>query len=103
MAITELKISFHLQKVLWIGPPDLGVLKKDTLGASQLAASLDKSSKNRCEIFVAGSTPCKAVERIPRLSSPITLFKNTTVVWEFLKGRSLPGIVALDKVNMRSC
>ncbi|XP_078173775.1 uncharacterized protein LOC144567503 isoform X2 [Carex rostrata] len=85
------------QKVLWIGPPDLGVLKKDTLGASQLAASLDKSSKNRCEVFVAGSTPCKAVERIPRSSSQITLLKNTTVVWEFLKGRSLPGIVALDK------
>lgn len=92
-----------MQKIFWIGSPDLGLLKKDTLGASQLAASLEKSSKNGCEIFVAGSTPCKAMGRISRLSSQIRLLKNTTVVWEFLKGRTLPGIAALDKVCTISC
>jgi phosphoglycerate kinase len=92
-----------LQKIFWIGPPDLGLLKEDTSGALQLADSLNKSSKNGCEIIVAGSTPCKVIRQISGLLSQTRLLKNTTVVWEFLKGRTLPGVVALDKVCMISC
>ncbi|KAJ3689971.1 hypothetical protein LUZ61_019135 [Rhynchospora tenuis] len=85
------------QKILWIGPPSLHLLKEDTLGASQLAALLHKSSNKGCEIFAAGNVPCNAMGRISSSSSQIRLLKNTTVLWEFLKGRTLPGIAALDK------
>ncbi|KAJ4774147.1 Phosphoglycerate kinase [Rhynchospora pubera] len=85
------------KKILWIGPPSLRLLKEDTSGASHLAAILHKSSNNGCEIFSAGNIPCNAMGQISRSSSQIKLLKNTTVLWEFLKGRTLPGIAALDK------
>ncbi|KAJ3682494.1 hypothetical protein LUZ60_015067 [Juncus effusus] len=86
------------KKILWIGHPNLGS-QKDTFGVSlsQLALALEKSSKNGCGIFIAGSTVSDAFAKLSMHKFQIVHFKSTTVIWEFLKGRILPGIAALDK------
>jgi hypothetical protein len=62
--ITEPKLKIFIQKIFWIGPPELGLLQEDTSGALRLVDSLDKSSTNGCQIIFAGSTPCKAIRQI---------------------------------------
>jgi phosphoglycerate kinase len=64
-----------------------------------LGQILEKASFDSCEVILVGGAACKALKREKNSSSRYIEFQNATVVWEFLKGRILPGIAALDKVS----
>uniref|UniRef100_A0A0E0M832 Phosphoglycerate kinase n=1 Tax=Oryza punctata TaxID=4537 RepID=A0A0E0M832_ORYPU len=85
------------KKVLWIGPTGFDLTEEFSGGATQLGRLLDKASHNSCDIILVGSAACKAVKGISGSSSKYTTFKNASVVLEFLKGKILPGVAALDK------
>ncbi|XP_047094090.1 phosphoglycerate kinase-like isoform X3 [Lolium rigidum] len=85
------------KKILWIGPTSYDATKEVSVGAIQLGQILDKASHNSCDVILVGSAACKAVKGISDSSSQYTTFENGSIVWEFLKGRILPGIAALDK------
>ncbi|CAM0956937.1 unnamed protein product [Alopecurus aequalis] len=85
------------KKILWIGPTSYDATEKNSVGATQLGQILDKASHNSCDVILVGSVACKAVKGISDSSSQYTSFENGSIVWEFLKGRILPGIAALDK------
>jgi phosphoglycerate kinase len=90
---------YFTQKILWIGPTSYDATKEVSVGAIQLGQILDKASHNSCDVILVGSAACKAVKGISDSSSQYTTFENGSIVWEFLKGRILPGIAALDKVR----
>ena len=93
-----LKSFFFPQKILWIGPTSYDATEEFSVGATQLGQILDKASHNSCDVILVGSAACKAVKGMSDTSSQYTSFENGSIVWEFLKGRILPGIAALDKV-----
>jgi phosphoglycerate kinase len=64
-----------------------------------LGEILEKASSDGCDVILVGKAACKAIKRKTDSSSQYTEFQNATAVWEFLKGRILPGIAALDKVS----
>lgn len=70
---------------------------KYTIGAANLAKMLDQLSRN-CEITVVGNMACQVMKQELSSLSFINLVDNASVVWEFLKGRKLPGVMALDRV-----
>jgi len=69
-----------------------------TNGASKLARILDKLGQNNCEITVVGTAASKLVRPEKSSLSFINIIENASVVWEFLKGRKLPGVMAVDRV-----
>lgn len=69
-----------------------------TNGASKLAKVLVKLSQGNCETTVVGTTACQLVRQETSSLSTINMVENASVVWEFLKGRKLPGVLALDRV-----
>lgn len=72
---------------------------KHTNGAAiKLAKILDQLSQGNCEINVVGTMACKLVRQEKSSLSSINMVENASVVWEFLKGRKLPGVMAIDKV-----
>uniref|UniRef100_A0A0E0ISK0 Phosphoglycerate kinase n=1 Tax=Oryza nivara TaxID=4536 RepID=A0A0E0ISK0_ORYNI len=85
------------KKVLWIGPTGFDLTEEFSGGAAQLGRILDKASHDSCDVILVGSAACKAVKGISGSSSKYTTFKNASVVLEFLKGKILPGVAALDK------
>lgn len=85
------------KKILWIGPTSYDLTEEFSVGATQLGQILNKASQNSCDVIVVGGAACKAVKGISDSSSQYTAFENESIVWEFLKGRILPGIAALDK------
>ncbi|KAL3531964.1 hypothetical protein ACH5RR_005485 [Cinchona calisaya] len=83
------------QKILWIGQLKFGSLSAKAGGASKLGAMLDKLRRqNNLEIIVVGKMARRTV-----LGSDTTydVIENASIVWEFLKGRNLPGLMALDR------
>ncbi|KAL5225756.1 hypothetical protein ABZP36_012395 [Zizania latifolia] len=92
----SLLISLH-KKVLWIGPTGYDLAEEYSVGATQLGRILDKASCDSCDVILVGNAACKAVKGVLESSSQYTTFENSSVVWEFLKERILPGIAALDK------
>ncbi|KAA8516568.1 hypothetical protein F0562_016926 [Nyssa sinensis] len=85
------------EKIIWIGPVKYCLPSQDTSGASKLALMLDKLSRSNCDITVVGNMACKALMRESRSVSIYNMLENASVVWEFLKGRKLPGLLALDR------
>ncbi|XP_066374663.1 uncharacterized protein [Miscanthus floridulus] len=85
------------EKILWIGPTNYDLTETFSVGGTQLGEILEKASSDSCDVVLVGSAACKAIKRKTDSSSQYTEFQNATVVWEFLKGRILPGIAALDK------
>ncbi|KAJ0967322.1 hypothetical protein J5N97_024239 [Dioscorea zingiberensis] len=85
------------KKLLWIGPVKFGSSSHSVHGSSDLASMLERVNKTGCEIFVVGNAACEAVTRIADSCSSYKLLESASVVWEFLKGRTLPGVAALDK------
>lgn len=59
---------------------------------------LETTRKSGCDVIVVGGAACKALAGISTSSPHYTMFHSASVVWEFLKGRTLPGVAALDKV-----
>ncbi|CAL4933875.1 unnamed protein product [Urochloa decumbens] len=84
-------------KILWIGSTKYDLAEEFSVGATQLGQILEKASFDNCEVILVGSAACNALRRKTGSSTQCIEFKNATVVWEFLKGRILPGIAALDK------
>ncbi|GAV90593.1 PGK domain-containing protein/Methyltransf_4 domain-containing protein [Cephalotus follicularis] len=84
------------EKVIWIGPVKFKFSNQDTNGASELARMLSPSKWN-CDITVVGNMACTAILKESGSISAVKMFKNASVVWEFLKGRMLPGVMALDR------
>lgn len=73
---------------------------KYTDGASKLARILHQLSQNNCEITVVGNMTGNLVRQQNTSLSFINIVENASVVWEFLKGRKLPGVVAVDRVRL---
>lgn len=72
--------------------------KKYTNGASKLAKILDQLSQSNCKITVVGTMACQLMRQEGSSMSSISMVENASVVWEFLKGRKLPGVMAIDRV-----
>ena len=73
-----------------------GLSHSDAGEASRLGAVVDRlRSQNNLETILVGKVACTTV-----LGSNLNYsdIENASVVWEFLKGRSLPGLMALDRV-----
>lgn len=69
-----------------------------TSGATKLALILDQLSQN-CEITIVGKMACEAITKESSFVSVFNMVYYASIVWEFLKGRKLPGILALDRVR----
>lgn len=82
---------------MWIGPLKFTKINQNTDGASRLALILNELSLRDCDITVVGQMACKAVTRMSKSASACNMIENASVVWEFLKGRNLPGVMALDR------
>uniref|UniRef100_A0A7C9DVI1 tRNA (guanine(46)-N(7))-methyltransferase n=1 Tax=Opuntia streptacantha TaxID=393608 RepID=A0A7C9DVI1_OPUST len=63
---------------------------------------LDELSQRDCDVTVVGHMACQAVMRTKSSASTLDLIENASTVWEFLKGRNLPGLVALDRAHPSS-
>ncbi|CAK8533212.1 unnamed protein product [Lathyrus sativus] len=85
------------KKIIWIGPVKFADGSEQTKGASKLAKILDQASKGNCETTVVGTTACNLVTQETSSLSSINMVENASVVWEFLKGRKLPGVMAVDR------
>ncbi|GJM84661.1 hypothetical protein PR202_ga00352 [Eleusine coracana subsp. coracana] len=85
------------QKILWIGPTNYDLTRDLSVGVTYLGQILEKVHSDICDIILVGSAACTAVKGTSDSSFRYTKFQNASVVWEFLKGRILPGIAALDK------
>ncbi|PWA42220.1 phosphoglycerate kinase [Artemisia annua] len=85
------------KKIVWIGPVKFGLSIQDSHGTSILAKVLGKLSQGDCDITVVGNMACKALMGESTISTSCNIIKLAVVVWEFLKGRKLPGLMALDK------
>lgn len=59
---------------------------------------LERISNTDCEVTVVGNAACKAISKHSSPLSSYKVFKSASVAWEFLKGRTLPGVAALDRV-----
>ena len=87
-----------LQKVIWIGPVKFSNSNQHKNGASKLAQMLDLLSQSNCDLTVVGNMACKVIMQESSSISEFNMLENASVVWEFLKGRKLPGVTALDRV-----
>lgn len=75
-----------------------GLSNHDNGGASKLALMLEKLSLRNCDITVIGTAACKALVRESNYVSLHNMVENASLMWEFLKGRKLHGLMALDRV-----
>ncbi|KAI9153761.1 hypothetical protein LWI28_016164 [Acer negundo] len=75
----------------WV-PVDLG-----TRSLEELNSLITKSKKIIWIGPVKFSMACKAITKESSSALGFNMVKNASVVWEFLKGRKLPGIMALDR------
>ncbi|KAL6987373.1 phosphoglycerate kinase [Sarracenia purpurea var. burkii] len=85
------------EKILWVGPVKFSLSSQDTGGASKLAKMLDELNQRNCDVTVVGNTACKALMNGSSSVSIHHIVDNVSVVWEILKRRKLPGLVALDR------
>nr|GEV87561.1 phosphoglycerate kinase, cytosolic-like isoform X1 [Tanacetum cinerariifolium] len=84
-------------KIVWIGPVKFGLSVQDSYGTSTLATLLGRLSQGDCDVTVVGNMACKALVGESTVILSCNVIENAAVVWEFLKGRKLPGLLALDK------
>ncbi|KAK2997204.1 hypothetical protein RJ639_025330 [Escallonia herrerae] len=97
-------INDQLQNQLEIFPSDsildvkFGFANHESGRASELAQILDKLTQRNCCITVVGNVTSKAVIKESSSVSVFNVVKNAAVMWEFLKRRKLPGLMALDRV-----
>ncbi|KMT06243.1 hypothetical protein BVRB_7g161710 isoform A [Beta vulgaris subsp. vulgaris] len=85
------------KKIIWIGPVKVGQSDQKRGGESRLVHILDEVSQHGCHITIIGHMACEAVREISRSSPAYCMVEHASVVWEYLKGRSLPGLLALDR------
>lgn len=87
------------QKIIWIGPVKFSDSCQSTSGASKLARKLYDLAQSDCDVTVVGTAACKAMVQESRTLSSYSIFENASVVWDFFKGKRLPGVLALDRVS----
>lgn len=87
-----------MQKVTWIGPVKFHS-NNGTNGASKVAQMLNQLNQRNSNITVVGNMACEAMVKESNSTFHFNMIENASVVWEFLKGRKLPGIMALDRVS----
>jgi len=87
-----------LQKILWIGPVKFKFSGQCADGASKLAQALNDLRQRNCDITVAGNMACQAMVMESKSVLVNDMIENASVLWEFFKGRKLPGVMALDRV-----
>ncbi|KAI8013380.1 hypothetical protein LOK49_LG05G01441 [Camellia lanceoleosa] len=61
---------------------------------------LDKLNRRNCDITVVGNMACQALTSVSTSVSSHNMVDNASVLWEILKGRKLPGLMALDRVGL---
>lgn len=64
-----------------------------------MAKMLNQLSRGDSNITVVGNMACEAMVKESDSIFHFNMIENASVVWEFLKGRKLPGIMALDRVS----
>ncbi|KAK6943852.1 tRNA (guanine-N-7) methyltransferase, Trmb type [Dillenia turbinata] len=84
------------KKILWIGPVQFSI-RGQLSGASKLVMMLDKLIQSNCDVTVIGKMACKEIVKNSKFVSAYNMFENASILWEFLKGRTLPGLAALDR------
>ncbi|XP_019236409.1 PREDICTED: uncharacterized protein LOC109216682 isoform X4 [Nicotiana attenuata] len=91
-----ISVLSRCKKILWIGAVKFISSNQESAGASKLAAMLYNLSQKNCDLIVVGKQAC---ETFVGKSSYVTadLIENASIVWEFLKGRKLHGLLALDR------
>ncbi|XP_049406483.1 phosphoglycerate kinase, cytosolic-like isoform X1 [Solanum stenotomum] len=91
-----ISVLSRCKKILWIGAVKFSSSHQESAGASNLAAMLYNLSQKNCDLIVVGKQAC---ETIVGKSSHVTadMIENASIVWEFLKGRKLHGLLALDR------
>ncbi|KAK4730918.1 hypothetical protein R3W88_023906 [Solanum pinnatisectum] len=91
-----ISVLSRCKKILWIGGVKFSSSHQESAGASNLAAMLYNLSQMNCDLVVVGKQAC---ETIVGKSSHVTadMIENASIVWEFLKGRKLHGLLALDR------
>ena len=87
-----------LQEIIWIGPVKFRLPSQVISGGSKLVSALDKLTQSNCKITVIGNMACQAVMKESSFVSDYNMVENASAVWEFLKGRKLPSLMALDRV-----
>ncbi|CAO2824293.1 unnamed protein product [Amaranthus hypochondriacus] len=85
------------KKVVWIGPVKVRQSDQHSDGASKLAHILNELGQNGCHTTVIGHLACEAVLKASQSSPEYSMVEHASVVWEYLNGRNLPGLLALDR------
>lgn len=68
-------------------------------GMTELADVLVKLCESGCDVTVVGSASNKAIKSRSHSSATYSVIEDASVFWEFLKGRNLPGVMALDRAS----
>ncbi|KAI5561014.1 hypothetical protein BDE02_16G084200 [Populus trichocarpa] len=85
------------KKILWIGPVKFKFSGQCADGASKLAQALNDLRQRNCDITVVGNMACQAMVMESKSVLVNDMIENASVLWEFFKGRKLPGVMALDR------
>ncbi|XP_011030210.1 PREDICTED: phosphoglycerate kinase-like isoform X6 [Populus euphratica] len=85
------------KKILWIGPVKFKFSGQCADGASKLAQALNELRQRNCDITVVGNMACQAMVMESKCVLVNDMIENASVLWEFFKGRKLPGVMALDR------
>ncbi|KAL0409960.1 UNVERIFIED_CONTAM: Phosphoglycerate kinase [Sesamum latifolium] len=88
------------KKIIWIGPSRFSSSKQDKGGTLELAETLGNLSS--CDITFVGKIEFEEILGKSKSFSNDNFVKTAAVVWEVLKGRKLPGLLALDRVFLQS-
>lgn len=86
------------KKILWICPAKFDLSTKNVGEASKLVAVLQNLKQKNLDIIVVGRMASALLTGM-HYAFAHDAVGSGSVVWEFLKGRSLPGIMALDRVH----
>lgn len=87
---------------VWIGPVKLGTSKHQYHGSVHLARLLSQSSESGCTTVVLGMEACNFVREASTYCSVHLVYEHGAAVWELLKGHTLAGVAALDRVYPRN-
>lgn len=67
-----------------------------------MARMINEQCAVNCDVTVVGRTACKAMMKGSSSICSLHLIETASVLWEFLRGRKLPGVLALDRVFFSS-
>ncbi|KAG8376598.1 hypothetical protein BUALT_Bualt09G0080200 [Buddleja alternifolia] len=87
----------NCKKIMWIGPLRFNSSRQDKGGTSKLAEAVGTLSQGSCSITFVGKREFEELLRKSKSFTADNVLKNAAVVWEVLKGRKLPGLMALDR------